>query len=107
MNTQTARAKAERGISSAEAHAGKEWQDQAVAAARLFVRWNERVWNGTEFSMEMLRLWCEDRIDLPPDRRAWGGVTRRLKAEKIIKPTGRTLRAASSNLCPKPSYVRF
>jgi hypothetical protein len=103
----TARQKAERGIKASADNAGREWQDQAVAAARLFVRWNDRVYGGLEFSIEMLRLWCSQRIDAPPDQRAWGAVTRRLKAEKIIRPTGGYLMAASSNLSPKSSYVRY
>lgn len=106
MNTQTARAKAERGISSAEAHAGKEWQDQAVAAARLFVRWNERACSGRPFMMEELRRWCDFRIDDPAELRAWGAVTRRLKAEGIIEPTGDYALANSSNRSPKPLYRR-
>lgn len=106
MNTQIARSKAERGIKSSADHAGKEWQDQAVAAARLFVRWNERVYEGQPFIMEDLRRWCTFRIDEPAELRAWGAVTRRLKAEGIIEPTGGYAKAVSSNLSPKALYVR-
>jgi hypothetical protein len=104
--TASARKKAERGIASSAEHAGKEWQDQAVAAARLFVRWNERVYQGHPFTMEQLRTWCEWKIDECPELRAWGAVTRRLKAEGIIVPTGGYAKAVSSNLSPKALYVR-
>lgn len=101
-----ARAKAERGIESSAAYAGKEWQDQAVAASRLFVRWNDRVLDGRAFTIESLRSWVDKRIDSPPELRAWGAVTRRLKAEGVIRPTGGYAKAASSNLSPKALYVR-
>jgi hypothetical protein len=104
--TASARKKAERGIASSAEHAGKEWQDQAVTAARLFVRWNERVLENHPFTMEQLRLFCEPKIDECPELRAWGAVTRRLKAEGIITPTGFYAKAASSNLSPKPLYRR-
>lgn len=100
-----ASAKAERGIRSSEEHAGKEWQDQAVAAARLFVRWHERrgkIW----FTVEELRLWCQPRIDAAPDLRCWGAATRRLKAENVIEATGFYAPANSSNRSPKPLYRR-
>ncbi len=103
---QEARSRAERGIKSSADHAGREWQDQAVAAARLFVRWNERGYGGEPFTMEEVREWASIRIDDPPDLRAWGAVTRRLKSEGIIRPTGGYAKAASSNLSPKPLYVR-
>jgi hypothetical protein len=104
--TASARKKAERGIASSAEHAGKEWQDQAVTAARLFVRWNDKECAGTSFTMEEVRTWCSIRIDDPPDLRAWGAVTRRLKSEGIITPTGFYAKAASSNLSPKPLYRR-
>ena len=104
--TQKAKALAERGIASSADHAGKEWQDQAVAAARLFVRWNDRVLENIPFTMEQLRLFCEPKIDECPELRAWGAVTRRLKAEGIIEPTGDYALANSSNRSPKPLYRR-
>lgn len=101
-----AKKQAERGIKSSADHAGKEWQDQAVAAARMFVRVNDRVLQNKPFTMEQLRLFCAPKIDACPELRAWGAVTRRLKAEGIIQPTGGYAKAASSNLSPKPLYVR-
>ena len=102
----SAKERAEAGIASSAAHAGKEWQDQAVAAARLFVRWNEKNYGNEPFTMEELREWCALRIDDPPDLRSWGAVTRRLKSEGVITPTGFYAKAQSSNLSPKPLYVR-
>jgi hypothetical protein len=102
----TARQKAERGIKASADHAGREWQDQAVAAARLFVRWNEKNYANEPFTMEEAREWCALRIDDPPDLRAWGAVTRRLKSEGVITPTGFYAKAASSNLSPKMLYRR-
>lgn len=104
--TQKAKARAKRGIASSAEHAGKEWQDQAVAAARMFVRWNDRVYAGQPFIMEDVRHWCEARIDAPKEARAWGAATRRLKAEGIIEPTGFYALANSSNRSPKPLYRR-
>lgn len=104
--TKAARNRAESGIASSAEHAGKEWQDQAVAAARLFVRWNDRVLDNIPFTMEQLRLFCEPKIDECPELRAWGAVTRRLKAEGIIEPTGDYALANSSNRSPKPLYRR-
>lgn len=101
-----ARAKAECGIASSAEHAGKEWQDQAVAAARLFVRMCDKYLVNKVFTMEELREWCAPRIDECPELRAWGSVTRRLKAEGIIEPTGGYAKAVSSNRSPKPLYRR-
>jgi hypothetical protein len=98
----TARQKAERGIKASADHAGREWQDQAVAAARLFVR----LTRGAVFTMESLREWCAPRIDECLELRAWGAVTRRLKSEGIIEPTGGYALANSSNRSPKPLYRR-
>ena len=100
--TQKAKARAERGIASSAEHAGKEWQDQAVAAMRLFVR----LTRGAFFTMEDARAWCTPRIDECPELRAWGAVTRRLKADGIIEPTGGYALANSSNRSPKPLYRR-
>ena len=101
-----ARLNGEVGIKSSADHAGKEWQDQAVAAARLFVRWNDRYNANKPFTVETLRLWCSPRIDAVSELRCWGGATRRLKSEGIIQATGRFAQAASSNLSPKMLYRR-
>jgi hypothetical protein len=102
----SAKERAEAGIASSAAHAGKEWQDQAVAAARLFLRWNTRRNADDWFTIEDCRLWCSSRIDSPPDLRSWGAVTRRLKTEGIISPCGFFSAANSSNGSPKPLYRR-
>jgi hypothetical protein len=104
--TKKAKARAERGIASSADHAGKEWQDQAVAAARLFVRMCDKYLANKAFTMEELREWCASRIDECQELRAWGAVTRRLKAEGIIEPTGGYALANSSNRSPKPLYRR-
>ena len=102
----TARQKAERGIKASADNAGREWQDQAVAAARLFVRWNDRYNANKPFTIEALRLWCSPRIDAVSELRSWGAATRRLKSEGVIQATGRFAQAASSNLAPKKLYRR-
>lgn len=107
MNTKSARQRAETGISSSAEHAGKEWQEQAVTAARLFLRWNDKHWNGLEFTIEQLRTWAYNHgLAIPAEERAWGAATRRLVKEGLIAGTGLYLRAVSSHLSPKPSYRR-
>lgn len=108
MNTlQSAKAAGERGIASSEQHAGKEWQEQAVTAARLFLRWNDKHFNGLEFTIEQLRTWAYSHgLTMPAEERAWGAATRRLVREGLIQGTGLYLKAMSSHLSPKPSYRR-
>lgn len=104
---QSAKAAGERGIASSEQHAGKEWQEQAVTACRLYLRWNDKYWNGIDFNIDQLRTWAYDHgLPRPAEERAWGAATRRLVKEGLIARTGLYLRAVSSHLSPKPSYRR-
>jgi len=59
------------------------------------------------FTIEMVRSVVGSEIDPPTDLRAWGHVTRRAVAEKLIERVPKTFSpAASSNGSPKPMYRR-
>jgi hypothetical protein len=97
-----AQERAEAGIESSAAHANRvesEWTGQALGmlcaiGAEL-----------SDFTVEEVREIAEARgLPLPPDRRAWGAVTRRALHKKRMVPTGERRRAKTSNGSKKDVY---
>ena len=72
------------GHASAEiavAHAGDEWKRIALEAFLHFAKRN------FSFTTEQVREAYPD-LPPPPDKRAWGGITRIAKNEGIVEPIG-------------------
>jgi len=65
----------------AAAHAGSEWVRIALEAFLSFAKEHQA------FTTEQVRQAFPD-LPLPPDKRAWGGITRLAKAEGIVEPMG-------------------
>lgn len=75
------------GIDTAAAHADAvqpEWTEQAFAFLRLYLELN------ATFTTEDVRMAARGVVPEPPDRRAWGSVTRRAVKEKLIERSGFT-----------------
>lgn len=95
--------KAKAGMAAAADHADAVvagWTDIAFDALCLAVR----SFGAAEFTVEDLRSKVEYDIPSPPDRRAWGSVTRRAITEGVIVKTGAYSAAISSNGSPKMTY---
>lgn len=102
LNLNLAMQRAERGIESSADHANKvesEWTGQALGMLCAI---------GAElpdFTVEEVREIAEARgLPLPPDKRAWGAVTRRALHKKRMVPTGERRRAKTSNGSKKDVY---
>lgn len=71
----------EKGIAQAIDHAGQAWQQQAYA---LFEAYAER---HAIFMTEDVRYWAATQgLPAPPSERAWGAITKRALAAKLIAP---------------------
>jgi len=94
--------RAELGMQRSADHANRtesEWTGQALGmlcaiGAEL-----------TDFTVEEVREIAEVRgLPDPPDKRAWGAVTRRALFKKRMEPTGERRRAKTSNNSKKDVY---
>lgn len=57
------------------------------------------------FLAEQFVAWSRDRIDQPPDGRAWGSILSAARRRSLIKRIG-TGAAITSNLSPKPLWQK-
>jgi hypothetical protein len=80
-----------------------EWGNRALDALRKFVTGAPGL-----FTMEMARgvLELQGAVPEPPDKRAWGSVTRIAAQQGIIERTKTYHPSASSNGSEKPCYRR-
>lgn len=102
LDLHAAMERAEQGIESSAEHANKvesEWTGQALGMLCAI---------GAEmpdFTVEEVREIAEARgLPDPPDKRAWGAVTRRALHKKRMVPTGDRRRAKTSNGSKKDVY---
>lgn len=93
----------EHGIQSSLDHANRvetEWSGQALG---LLIAYAAKHFPAA-FLVEDARAWAESvGLPLPPDDRAWGGVTRRAKGKRRIENTGST-GIGKKNKSPKPLW---
>lgn len=63
---------------------------------------------GHEFTAETVRRWAEaNGLPKPPDRRAWGGVIRGLKRDKVIQFLGYGISPFPESHCaPKAVWIK-
>lgn len=80
---------AAQGIATAIAHADRlspDWSQRAYAMAREFLRTRTPL---DRFQIEDVRDFATGRgLEEPPSLRAWGGITRRLKNESLLRAVG-------------------
>lgn len=90
LNKQVARSKAEAGLIQAIATAEKNNPDWADMAYKFFKRWLSRKPSGYRFQIENFRLHLQINGGLPKPEsdRAYGGLPRRAREEKLIKAKG-------------------
>lgn len=107
MDEQTIASARERGHEAAEAaanHAERtihDWIAQACRAVLIYAKCVE----GQSWMVESARAFAEaNGLPIPPDKRAWGHVVRKLRAEGKITSAGYGS-AASSNGSPKVRWV--
>lgn len=92
------------GMRSSAQHAEDEAPGWCIRAFRLMQQFAER--EPMPWMVEQFRVWAEKQgLDLPPDSRAFGGVTQRAIRRGVIVKVGYAP-AASSNGSPKPLYAR-
>jgi len=95
---------------------GKAGMQQAVDHAdRVVAGWSElayiamcvaaRSFGAQSFTIEQLRRKVEFELPDPPDRRAWGSVTRRAINAGVIRKTGSYAPRASGNGTPTMTYL--
>lgn len=77
-----------------------EWQDRAYFAAKKALRY----FKGQPFMAEALLAAVLRYVDPPADARSWGGVIRRLKADRVIVLCGYG-RAKTSRGSVKPKWL--
>lgn len=94
-----ARSRRDSGMQRAAEHAGREWQDRAVALVRWYAGFHPT------FLTEQVRSMAELRgLKSPDDARAWGAVMMRAAREKIVRQDGYAP-ANSSNGSPKRRWA--
>ena len=94
------------GINKALANADKQvlnWSEQAFNLFSEYCDLNQ----GKEFMTEDMRWFAEERgLPPPPDKRAWGGVTRMAMAKKMIVSNGYApQKAVNAHKAPKTVWV--
>jgi hypothetical protein len=98
-----AMARAECGMNSARTHAERDttgWTHKALEALRGYAQGAS-----APFTIERARMAIAAQVPTPPEKRAWGSITRMAIALDIIQFAGTATRAVSSNGAFKPEYV--
>lgn len=90
LNKQAARSKADAGLIQAIATAEKNHPNWAENAYKFFKKWLSRKPSGYRFQIEQFRLHIQINGGLPKPEsdRAFGGLPRRAREEKLIKAKG-------------------
>lgn len=106
LSLSEARERGDQGMQAAADRADRTepgWTDDALQAVALVVRGLPG-----EFTFETVRHLCETGgyVTEPPDKRAWGAVTRKAIKAKIIAPTGNYAPRLSGNCTPTMLYVQ-
>ena len=67
-----------------------QWSQKAFNVAVEFVK--EELRSGQPFKTEDIRVWAylNNKIEKPPNERAWGGVCGRMASQRLIEKIGST-----------------
>lgn len=88
LNLGLARAGADEGMTAAAEHANAmipNWRETALGFFLMYISEHR----GLKFMIEDVRIWSERRgLPAPPDRRAWGAITRKAKGMHLMKFEG-------------------
>lgn len=110
LNSKEARSRGEAGMNQAIATAEKKNKDWANEANKFFRRWLSRKPSGYRFQVENFRLHLQINGGLPKPEsdRAFGGIVRRAREDKLIKSLGpKPTKSVTAHGCYSNEWIKL